>query len=1325
MPDNRKNSITTPGSWQATPLLPLSEPGGDYPLSFQQKRLWFLHQLNADDCSYNESAVYLMRGRLDRARLQCAFDLLLERWHILRTIYRSPKGAPVQHVLARARVTVNFTQPVGLTESDRMSAAMAMIRQQIAKPFDLASELPLRVQVYSLADNSHLMLILTHHIATDGWSWPILIRDLFGSYSNGLPQDVENQLSPPALQYADYAIWQQTNQTDDALQPALSFWKRRLEGQATLSLFPDRLRPPVRSYRGAGLTLSLPSDVSDRCKHFAREQRVTLFVLLLSVFKVLLARRSGQSDIVVGVPVANRTTRDLEPMIGFFANTIAARTELSNDSSLAELLKKVQTDWLESLEYQDTPFEKLVATLQLERDLSRNPVFQVMFALHNIPPFCTSLDELELERVPIEPAAAKFDMEFSLWETSHGIEGLLTYDTDLFEASTIEQMAAQYTMLLKAAISDPDASIYELPMLSPPERLRVIEEWNATQFDYPKCTLNELFELQARQTPHRIAVQHGDVSLTFAELNSRANRLAAHLRRLGVRQETIVAVQLDRTPELIIAIMAVLKAGGAYMPLDTSLPAERRQFMLSDSRAGVVITSGGIRDIILSATVQIVDLGECAELAAHGSAEDVPPETTAENTAYINYTSGSTGRPNGVVGLHRGMVNRLFWMWSRYPFDGEDVCCMKTRIGFVDSIAEIFGPLLKGVCLVVIDDADVLDPHRFTEILNRNRVTRLILVPSLLRVLLESLPDIGERLPHLNSCVVSGEALAADLAHLFGGLLPGRKLLNFYGSTEVSADVAFAEIAAPSGEKLITIGRPIANSRIYILDPRLEPVPIGVPGELFVAGHGLAREYLHRPDLTRRRFVADPFSRVPDTYMFRTGDRGRFRADGQIEFLGRNDDQVKLRGVRVALGEVEQAMRSINEVADAVVVALPEPAAAAFLVGFFRALKPGHDPRLQQRVRAALHSRLPATNIPARLIQVDAFPQTASGKIDRLALARSAETTDKPLAPGVSQDDVDELLRRLLEIWREILSIETVDPDTNFFEIGGHSLSAVSLMMRIEHTFGIRLPLTTLFEAPTVRLLGARMRGTAGPTTAFLLGPAQTEWATEPLFCLHGLFLFRSLAGELGANVPTYGIYVDEEIYGLNESGHASGLLKYLVTHYISKIKSVRPNGPYHLAGLSRGGLIAIETARQLVLAGDAIGLVALFDTNAPGAVRQPRLARLRAYWQSCADHLNFRRSGLPDNRELRAAAAIDETMIRELYDDSFHLHQTEQYDGDVVVFRADTSNWGERPDDLGWRRYVRGNVTVQVVPGDHTGILKPPHVAHLSAMLKPYLSPC
>ena len=1176
--------------------IPRRTSDGLAPLSFAQERLWFLSHLEPNGAAYNVPFAHFFAGPLALPALEQALAEIIDRHEPLRTIFLSVKGTPRQVITPGEPLALPMIDLSGWPEAEREAQMLRYAVEAAQQPFDFAEGPPFRVVLLRLTDTAHVLLVTLHHIISDGWSIGVFKRELdalYTAYSAELP----SPLPELPIQYADYAVWQREWLQGAALDTQLAYWKEHLTGAPPLLMLPtDHPRPPIQSFRGAIHPFDLPPDLTDKLTVLARQEGVTLFMVLLAAWQTLLARYSGQEDIVVGTPIANRTRRELEGLIGFFANTLVLRTDLSGNPPFRELLRRVRATALGAYAHQDLPFEKLVEELHPVRDLSRNPLFQVMFVLHNTPPAETAPGEIAL--ADADSGAARFDLTVFLTESAHGLHGTVEYKTDLYDAPTIARMAGHFQTILEGAVADPSQRLWELPLLTAGEEQQLLVDWNATQAEYPQdqC-LHQLFEAQVERTPDHLAVLSPDERLTYREVNGRANQLAHHLQTLGVGPGVRVGVCMERSAALVVALLGVLKAGGAYVPLDPAYPRERLIFMLNDAAVPVLLTQQAILDRLpLDDTGAIIRTERDGEAIARESATNPASAITADDIAYVIYTSGSTGTPKGVLAPHRGIVNRLHWMWTHYPYRDGEVCCQKTSTNFVDAVSETFGPLLRGIPLIVAPENVAKDLQEFVHLLVHHQITRIVLVPSLLRALFETFDDLDTRLPYLTLWFVSGEALPTDLAERFHATLPGCALVNLYGSSEVAADATWYETHPRESSPIVPIGRPIANMRAYVLDAHRELVPVGVPGELYLGGAGLAHGYLHRPTLTAERFVPYPFAAYPGERLYKTGDAARYRPDGTLEFLGRLDNQVKIRGVRVELEEIEAVLGGHPAVREIAVAAREAAENDVRLIAY---VVP-HDGAMPSAdaLRRFATEKLPQEMIPAAFVPLETLPLTPNGKVDRGALP--ALDASRPNLEAAFVAPQGRLERGLAALWEEVLGIQPIGMRDNFFDIGGHSLLATRLFAQIEERFGKWLPLTTLFHAPTVQQMAAILlqEGWAAPFSSVV--PIQPEGDHPPFFCVHGfggsVVVFADLAQHLGYDQPFYGLQ-PRELDGIHEP---FARMEEMAAHYISEMRIIQPEGPYYLGGFSDGGIIAFEMAQQLRAIGEDVALLAILDGGAP-----------------------------------------------------------------------------------------------------------------------------
>ncbi|HEX8149384.1 MAG TPA: amino acid adenylation domain-containing protein [Pyrinomonadaceae bacterium] len=1037
-------------------------------LSFAQERLWFLHQLEPESTTYNEPFGVRLTGRLDAAALERSFNEAVRRHEILRTTVELVDGQPMQVIAPSLPLPLPVVDVRGGSAAEREAAARRLIDEEARRPFDLARGPLIRVLVLRLDEREHLLILSMHHIIMDLWSIGVLLGELavlYEAFAAGRP----SPLPEPPIQYADYAEWQREHFRGEVLETHLAYWKEQLAGAPrALELPTDRPRPAVQTFGGARQSVAIPKGTVDALKELSAREGVSLFMTLLAAFQTLLHRYTGGPDLVVGTRIAQRDWKETEGLVGFLVNALPLRTDLSGNPRFRELLRRVRETALGAYAHQHLPFEQLVAALQPKRDVSRPAVFQVMFVLQNVLLPTLRLPDLTLEPFQIGAGTAKFDLDFWLVEKEDGtLGGSIEYPTDLFDPATIERILRHFRRVLEKVSADAETRLSDISLLDEEEE-RQLALWNATGAEYPRdATLGELFEAQVERTPEALAAVFEGERLTYRELNERANRLARHLRRLGVGPEVMVCVCLERSTQTLVSLLAILKAGGVYVPLDPSYPAAHLAFILSDTGAPVVITERRLRSNLPggAAPAAVVLLDEHRELIAGQGEANPPGAALPDNAAYVMYTSGSTGQPKGVVVHHRQLVNRCAWMWRRYPFAEGEVACQRTTANFSVSMWELLGALLQGTPTVILAEHVVRDVPELARALAEHGVTRIVVVPSLLRLILESDVDLERRLHRLKLWSVCGEALPAGLYREFTRRLPHATLVNQYGASEVN-DAAFYDTSRlpPTGPR-VPIGRPIDNLKIHILDEGLGRVPVGMPGTLYVESVSLARGYHRRPAMTAERFIPHPFGDLPGARLFNMGDLARRRPDGVIEYLGRRDHQVKVRGVRVELGGVEEVLRRHPSVGQAVVAA--------------RADDDGGDCRLVAYVVSAggqeadvsdlhnyLKERLPLPMLPSSFVVLDALPLTPNGKLDRKALPDPS-----PSRPALSQHFVAPRTppeRAVADIWAEVLGLRQVGAHDNFFELGGHSLMATQVVSRLRKAFQVELPLRRFFAAPTV-----------------------------------------------------------------------------------------------------------------------------------------------------------------------------------------------------------------------------------------------------------------
>ncbi len=992
-----------------------------FPLSFAQQRLWFLDQLEPGGSTYNTPRALRIRGDLNREVLHQALSAIVNRHESLRTTFATMGGEPVQVIADRGELPMPLKDLGEIPTAERAAAAQRFMAQEGQRPFDLAHGPLVRVVLLRLSDHEHILMLTMHHIVSDGWSMAVLYRELaalYEAFSHGLP----SPLADLPIQYADYAVWQREWLQGHALEQQLSYWKRQLAGApAALELPTDRPRPPVQTFRGARQHLSLPPTVSEPLNAVSRREGVTLYMTLLAAFNVLLHRYTGQSDIVIGSPIAGRTRIDTEELIGYFANTLVLRSDLSGDPTFRVLLNRVKEVALEAYTHQELPFEKLVELVQPERDLSYNPLFQVLFALHNNLPPLLEFPGLIVEPMEVDSGTARFDLALDLRESSQGLTGSIEYNTDLFDATTIVRMQGHFRTLLESIVADPDQRISTLPMLTKTEQRELLVEWNGRPIrEVHDFCLHELFEAQTEKARNAVAVVCEGEQLTYRELNARANQLARYLRTLGVEPEVPVAICVERSLEMVVGLLGILKAGGAYVPLDPDYPMERIAYMFEDIQAPVVVTQRHLIERLPQGHASILSLDADWKIIAEASRENLTTRMTSENLAYIIYTSGSTGRPKGVQIRHRSVARLLQATRSLFGFNEHDIWTVFHSYGFDFSVWEIWGALLQGSRLVIVPPETAQSPAAFRDLLHRERVTVLNQTPSAMRQLIRETPETLKSAGELDIRLIicGGEAFPRDVAS--ASVASGVPVWNFYGPTEATVWAAINPVTSIGSEgDSIPIGRPMADRQIYLLDLNLQPVPVGVPGEVHIGGAGLARGYFKRPELTAEKFIPHPFSDEPGMRLYKTGDLARYLADGTIDFLGRIDNQVKIRGYRIELGEIETVLGQLPAVRQVVVLAREDNPGDRRLVAYVVAV-PGAPSA--HELRSFLQQKLPEYMVPAAFMFLDSLPLTPNGKLDRKALPAPDQTRPELEETFVApQTPVEETLA---SIWAGVLKVD-------------------------------------------------------------------------------------------------------------------------------------------------------------------------------------------------------------------------------------------------------------------------------------------------------------
>ncbi|MEH2216131.1 MAG: amino acid adenylation domain-containing protein [Nostoc sp.] len=1332
------------GNLQAD-IIPKCQVFKNIPLSFSQQRLWFIDQLYHGSSFYNIPIAFHIKGQLNITVLQKSLNEILNRHEVWRTNFQIINGEPIQEIAPKLTWDLSIINLEHLSDNNWESEVKQFAAESAKKPFNLAKELLVRATLLCLSGEEHVLLVTMHHIITDGWSCNVFLRELstlYAAFSTNLPSPL------PALpiQYADFAIWQRDRIQGEFLATQLNYWQQQLKGELPVLQLPtDRPRPKVTTFSGAKQYFTLSKALTDVLRQLSQREDATLFMSLLAAFNILLYRYTDQEDILIGSPIANRNRAELEGMLGLFVNTLVLRNNLSGNPSFREFLRRVREVTLDAYAHQDLPFEMLVEKLQLERDLSRNPLYEIMFVLQNTPTSVQQVSGLTLHNLEFDSGTAQLDIFLSISESQEGLTGYLEYNTDIFDSTTIAQFINNFQTLLGNIVVNPEQHISELSLLTASEQEQLLLKFNQTYTDYPQdVSLNQLFEQQVELTPDSLALISLSKKLTYRQLNHRVNQLAHYLQKQGITKETLVALCLERSIDMVVGILAILKAGGAYIPLDPNYPVERLNFMLSDSQASVLITHQEILEKLSLSSAKTVCLDIHKDEIAQENPDNPINISVSDNLAYIIYTSGSTGTPKGVLGTHRGTVNGLHWLWKTYPFTQGEVCCQKTAISFVDSVWEIFAPLLQGIPTVIISNATILDPQLFIETLAHHQVSRIVLVPSLLRLLLDNYSHLTKKLSQLKLWITSGEALSVKLVQTFRELMPFAKLINLYGSSEVSANATYYDTSLLQDQaSSVPIGRAIDNTQTYVLNRDLQLTPRGVIAELYIGGDGLAKGYLHRPELTQERFIDNPF--VPGAKLYKTGDFVRHLNDGTLEYLGRQDEQVKIRGFRVELGEIAAAIAQHPDVQESIIIAGNDAQENQRLIAYVVTNKQD----IATQLLPYLQHQLPNYMLPSAFVVLDKLPLTPNGKVDKRSLP-----IDEVIRPTTSQSFVaprnfTEL--SLVKLWENLLNTNPIGVTDNFFDLGGHSFLAVRLMAQIHDRFEHNLPLSTLFENPTIEKLATIVSQPSRQSSNSPLVAINSSGSKIPFFCIHGagggISHYFNLSRRLGED---YQFYALEDTLEQDKAEIIS--VEETATRYLQEIHKVQPNGPYLLGGHCYGGVLAFEMAQQLQKKGQIVSLLVVIDailsetpiefTHDDDAKFLLRIAESIKTDNNIDFLVPFEElRDLPLNQQLnfinqKANFIFSDTEINDFlhhyklfksHVQAMRGYIPQIYPGKMTLFRAneeiihdfESPEWNTNDPLLGWDKFSNQPIQMIEIPGDHFSIFVEPYIQELARYLR------
>ncbi|MER7468583.1 amino acid adenylation domain-containing protein [Streptomyces sp. NPDC097981] len=1342
------------GAREARPPLEAATRPERPPLSYGQRRLWIIDKLEGPGHTYNIPVAARLSGEVDAQALNAAFHDVLERHEVLRTVFPVADGEPYQQVWDPADLDWDLT--VAEVAPEDLPQAVAAAQRYT---FDLSAQVPVNAWLFSAGPDDHVLVVVIHHIATDGWSWAPLARDLSAAYA-ARSGGAAPQWRELPVQYADYALWQRgvlgdSEDPDSLISRQVAYWREALAGiPEELTLPTDKARPAVAGHQGHRVPVEIPAEVHARLLEIARTEGVTMFMVLHGALAVLLSRLGAGTDIPIGSAIAGRNDEALDDLVGYFVNTFVLRTDLSQDPTFSEVLGRVRESGLGAFAHADVPFERLVEELAPARSLSRHPLFQVMLLLENTAEAVLDMPGRRTDAgtpseapsdAPGAPAGptvstsvVKFDLDVSMVETHDaqgapaGLRGTVIASTDLFEPESVVRIARRLTRVLATLAAAPDTRLSAVDVLDEDERHRMLTEWNDTAAEVPDTTVAALFEAQVARTPDAPALTFGDVELSYAELDARANRVARYLAGNGVGPESVVAVVFERTVDLVVALLAVVKAGAAYLPIDPNYPADRIAYVIADSGAVCVLSGEGMRDRLEEFDVQtaadtgvpvvLLDDPELVrELAGYADGALADDERTRPlspaHPMWVIYTSGSTGRPKGVLVEHRAIVNFLESMQDSFPLTAGDRLLAVSTHGCDMAGFEFYLPLLGGATLLLAAQEQVLDPWALRELIRSAGATMVHATPSLWRGLVADADDPVDwtRVRAL----IGAEALPADLARTLLERTP--TLTNLYGPTETTT-WSTAKVLRPDAVDVSSIGGPIGNTQVYVLDEGLVPVAPGVAGELYIAGKGIARGYLGRPGLTAGRFVACPFG-ADGERMYRTGDVVRWTADGDLQYVGRSDDQVKVRGFRVELGEIEAVLSTHTEVGQAVVVVREDTPGDKRLVAYVvpsSATGQDDEGELGRSVRALAQDRMPGYMVPSAVMVIDRLPLMPNGKLDRKALPAPGITA----ADGTANRAVTSFEGSLCEAFAEVLGVETVGVDEDFFALGGHSLMAVRLVEQLRER-GVSVAVRDVFAAPTVSELMKRMSLSSVRDALDGLLPIRTGGSKPPFFGIHpagGLsWCYMPLAQCVPDDIPLYGLQ-DRGLDGTTEPARS---VREMAAEYVELIRGVQPSGPYHLLGWSFGAVAAHEIAVQLRAAGEEVAALVLMDQNPAvpdpdagpvgdlAAVPEDQLDAVAEFVRVQAGHA----LGATTDEEFRSLAKV---LLNHREIQNRHSHG--DFDGDALLIVAEREEREEATSGDAWKPYVSGEIREAGISCTHYDMAKPENLAKVWATVADWL---
>ncbi|MEH2377490.1 MAG: amino acid adenylation domain-containing protein [Nostoc sp.] len=1370
---NFLRQITTAANSQIPPIVPC-ERNGNLPLSFGQQRLWFLHQFEPDSSSNNMPVVVRFTGNLNVAVLEESLREVVHRHEVLRTTFPAVNGKPTQVIATDVSLTLPIIDLQQVPDEQREAEAYLLATKEAHQPFDLANGPILRVLLLRLSDRKHLLIWNMHCIVCDGASSDLFYQD-FTTIYKAFSAGKASPLTPLPVQYADFTNWQYQWLQGEVLESQVNYWKQKLEGNLPIIKLPyDHPHPQgVQTYRGDRAPLLLPKAVNHALTHLSQKLGATLFMTLLAAFELLLYRYSGQEDLLISFASAGRGQVETEGLIGFFSNTLVLRSNFAGNPTFRELLDRVRKDCLEAYTHQDLPFEKLIEELSPEqRNRNSSPLFQVKFSLN--PPWSNGrgMASVQLPDLTITSlfgyiyhGKTKYDLTLVLREQDNGLGMVFDYNAEIFDASTIERMLGHFKTLLEGIVANPDQLIAELPLLTAPEQHQLIE-WNSKQADYAQDTcIHHWFENRAKGTPNNIAVSFENQQLTYQELNQRANQLAHYLQTLGVGSGVLVSLYIEPSLEMIVGLLGILKAGGTYVSIAPTSGQDGLAFILEDAQISLVLTQSSLVEKLSEHQAQVICLDSDWEVIALHTIENLEYYTTDQTLACVIYVSGSNGKPNGIAITHRNLVTHSLAISETWELIQSDRLLLIASISCDTFIESLFPCWIAGATAILQSQKLQNSAAQFFPFIAQQQIS-IVNIPTSFWYELVKEPSVSlQTLPAILRLVMVGGEKVSRNAYLTWVEKVGKRSrwLNAYGSLEttLTATVYDPETAteASNTRSEIPIGRAIANTQIYILDRRSQPVPIGIAGEIYISSIGVAQGYFNRPDLTSEKFIPNPFSSESGAYLYKSGDLGRYLSDGNIEFLGRLDNQVKIRGFRIELAEIETILAQYPGVQKTVVITKEDVPRDKGLVAY---LVPKEGETFgSEQLLSFLQQKLPEYMLPSAFVIVDSLPLNANGQVDRKAL-RALNPTNIEIKKTFATAE-NPLQLQLTEIWENVLGIHPIGIQDNFFDLGGNSLLAVRLFSQIEKIAGKNLALSILLQAPTIEQLAniiERERcskpGVAATPTDDVKSETSIPWSSlvaiqangskPPFFCVHGLggevLRFRELALHLGSDQPFYGL----QPQGLDGKQLPYTRIEDMAAHYIQQIQTIQPHEPYLIGGYSSGGIIAYEMARQLVMQGKKVALLVLFDTYGSRNIASVPLQKPASrHWKSLlAIASNYVIEPIKGNTQ-RLKYQIKEIlwrivfqfyltirrplpysnrkfMVEEASRQALRKYVLQVYSGRATVFRTeDGLVVGQRQADpkMGWGKLALGGVDIYDISGIHNSIFKEPHVRSVSEKIK------